>query len=140
GVAIQDRLWEFNRRVPEGDQIHVRVAVNVGEVREDKGDVFGEPVNIAARVEGLADAGEVLFTEVVHLAMNKAEVPSEDRGVHELKGIAHPIRVYWVPRGTYRLEAAGDGRPAQPPAPEVPPALDAPPYGGLGLARAGKLP
>ena len=141
GVAIQDRLWEFNRRVEAADQIHVRVAVNVGEVREDKGDVFGEPVNIAARVEGLADAGEVLFTEAVFLSMNKAEVPSEDRGVHELKGIAHPIRVYRVPQGAYRLVANETGAPESlPPGAASPAAGEAPPYGGLGLSRAGKLP
>jgi class 3 adenylate cyclase len=122
GMAIQDRLWDFNRQVPAAEQIHVRVAVNVGEVREDKGDVFGEPVNIAARVEGLADAGEVVFTEAVFLAMNKAEVPAEDRGVHELKGIAHPVRVYRVPLSADRL------RPEDPP------------YAGVGLSRAGKLP
>lgn len=130
GAAIQDRLWDYNRRVPKDQQIHVRVAVNLGEVREDRGDVFGEPVNIAARVEGIADAGEVVFTEAVYLAMNRAEVPAEDRGTHALKGIAHPIRLYRVPRGAYKLEPA-QGEPAP---------AEAPPYGGFGLARAGKLP
>jgi class 3 adenylate cyclase len=118
GVAIQDRLWDYNRRVASAEQIHVRVAVNVGEVREDKGDVFGEPVNIASRIEGLADAGEVLFTEAVYLSMNKAEVPAEDRGSHELKGIAQPVRLYRVPAHS----------------------VDGPPYAGLGLARAARLP
>lgn len=130
GVAIQDRLWEYNRLAAEADRIFVRVAVNVGEVREEKGDVFGEPVNIAARVEGLADAGEVLFTEAVFLAMNKAEVPSEDRGPHALKGIAHPVRVYRVPPAPHRIAPEGQAAPA---GSELP-------FGGLGLARAGKLP
>lgn len=135
GVAIQDRLWDYNRRVAEPEQIHVRVAINMGEVRVEKGDVFGEPVNIAARVEGLADAGEVLFTEAVYLAMNKAEVPSEDRGHHELKGIPEKIRVYRVPQGAYRLGV-------QPPAEPAPPADAAPrpPYGGLALERIASLP
>ncbi|HYH98977.1 adenylate/guanylate cyclase domain-containing protein, partial [Hyalangium sp.] len=56
GVAIQDRLWQYNRSVPESAQLHVRVAVNVGEVRLEASDVFGEPVNIASRVEGIAEA------------------------------------------------------------------------------------
>jgi class 3 adenylate cyclase len=127
GVAIQDRLWDYNRRVAAPEQIRVRVAINLGEVREEKGDVFGEPVNIAARVESIAEAGEVLFTEAVYLAMNKAEVPAEEAGTHQLKGIATPIRVWRVPSGQYKLEAA-------------PPGGEQPPYGGLGLARAGKLP
>src|SRR5207244_10904680 len=74
GVAIQDRLWDYNRRVAAGEQIHVRVAINLGEVREEKGDVFGEPVNIVARVEGIAEAGEVLLTEGVSLAMDEGWV------------------------------------------------------------------
>ena len=117
GAAIQDRLWEYNRKARTEDQIHVRVAINLGEVREEKGDVFGEPVNIAARVEGIAEAGEVVFTEAVYLAMNRAEVPAEEHGVHQLKGISTPIRLWRVP---LRGENA--------------------PYGGLGLMRAGRLP
>jgi class 3 adenylate cyclase len=136
GVAIQDRLWDYNRRVPESEQIHVRVAVNMGEVRVERGDVFGEPVNIAARVEGIADAGEVLFTEAVHLSMNKAEVPSEERGLFELKGIPEKVRVYRVPKGGYRLSAAGTSAPAA--AEGI--AAEAPPYGGLALGRLHDLP
>lgn len=127
GVAIQDRLWDYNRRVGPEEQIHVRVAVNLGEVRLEKGDVFGEPVNIAARVEALADAGEVLFTEAVYLAMNKAEVPAEDHGLHELKGIPEKVRVYRVPTGRYRLSASE---------PVAPGGVE-PPFGGLALARCG---
>ena len=130
GVAIQDRLWDYNRRVPEPEQIHVRVAVNMGEVRLEKGDVFGEPVNIAARVEGLADAGEVLYTEAVYLAMNKAEVPSEERGLFELKGIPEKVRVYRVPAGGYRLTSEAKAEPQG----------DNPPYGGIALGRIADLP
>jgi class 3 adenylate cyclase len=150
GVAIQDRLWDYNRRAGEAKAIHVRVAVNMGEVREERGDVFGEPVNIAARVEALAQAGEVLFTEAVYLSMNKAEVPSEDRGVHSLKGVADRVRVYRVPPGGYRLEPVRQltlegTRPievAAPPEPLGPaaPLPEGPPYGGLGLSRIPPLP
>ncbi len=127
GVAIQDRLWDYNRRVTAEEQIHVRVAANLGEVRLEKGDVFGEPVNIAARVEALADAGEVLFTEAVYLAMNKAEVPAEEHGLHDLKGIPEKVRVYRVPSGQYRLSAS------EPPPSEA--VGVQPPFGGLALAR-----
>lgn len=137
GVAIQDRLWDFNRRVAEPEQIHVRVAINMGEVRLEDGDVFGEPVNIAARVEGVADAGEVVFTEAVYLSMNKAEVPSEDRGQHELKGIPEKVRVYRVPKGAYRLGASSE-KPAEPPPAALP--AESPPYGGLALLKIANLP
>jgi class 3 adenylate cyclase len=126
GVALQDRLWIHNRQAAPGERLEVRVAVNVGEVRVENRDVFGEPVNIAARVEGLADAGDVYFTESVHLSMNKAEVPAEEVGSFELKGIPGKVKVYRVPRAPYRVES-----------PLEVPRYDGemPPYGNLGLSR-----
>ncbi|WP_408890569.1 adenylate/guanylate cyclase domain-containing protein [Myxococcus faecalis] len=130
GVAIQDRLWHHNRVSPEADQLHVRFAINVGEVRLDGNDIFGEPVNIAARVEGLAEAGEVYFTEAVYLAMNRAEVPAREVGAFELKGIPGKIRVFQVPRAPYRVEAPSAGAIAEAPGSE-----SNPPYGNLALSR-----
>ncbi len=118
GLAVQDALWAYNGGVAPGQQLHVRVAINVGEVRLEGNDVFGEPVNIAARVEGLAEADEVTFTEAVYLSMNRAEVPSEELGKFELKGIPEPVRVYKATRW-----AAGP---------------DAPPFGNKGLDRVGE--
>ncbi|MBN8232044.1 adenylate/guanylate cyclase domain-containing protein [Corallococcus macrosporus] len=131
GIAIQDRLWHHNRGLLEDDQIHVRVAVNVGEVRVESNDIFGEPVNIAARVEGITDADEVFFTEAVYLSMNKAEVPSQEVGAFELKGIPGKIRVFRVPRAPYRVLAPAPD--AVLPAPEE--ASSLPPYGNLALSR-----
>ncbi|MCP3137838.1 adenylate/guanylate cyclase domain-containing protein [Pyxidicoccus xibeiensis] len=130
GIAIQDRLWHHNRNTPEEEQLHVRVAINVGEVRLEANDVFGEPVNIAARVEGLAEAGEVYFTEAVYLAMNKAEVPSKEVGAFELKGIPGKIRVFHVPRAPYRVEAPSAAAIAVAPGTET-----MPPFGNLALSR-----
>jgi adenylate cyclase len=129
GIAIQDRLWFHNREAPEGERFDVRVAINVGEVRLESKDVFGEPVNIAARVEGIAEAGEVYFTEAVYLSMNKAEVPSQEVGSFELKGIPGEIKVFRVPRAPYRVEA-----PQPEPGPEMPP------FGNLGLSRVKEQP
>ncbi len=129
GVALQDKLWAHNRTRAGDDRIDVRVAINSGEVRVENHDVFGEPVNIAARVEGLADAGEVFLTESVYLAMNKAEVPSEEVGLFELKGIPGKIRVFKVPHAPYRVApvVAGTAAPVE--------GEDAPPYGNLGLSK-----
>lgn len=124
GVAIQDRLWEHNRSASAADRLEVRIAINVGEVRVESGDIFGEPVNIAARVEGLAEAGEVYFTEAVYLAMNKAEVPSTELGAFELKGIPGKIKLFKVPRAPYRVESAPAASGAE-----------APPFGNLGLSK-----
>jgi hypothetical protein len=76
------------------DRLDIRIAINSGEINLVDGDVFGEPVNITARIEGIAEAGQVYFTEAVYLAMNKAEVPSSEIGLMQLKGISEKIRVY----------------------------------------------
>ena len=60
----------------------------------DEGDVFGTPVNVAARVQALAEPGDVYFTESTLHAINAAEVRHEELGSKELKGVPAPVRVY----------------------------------------------
>jgi class 3 adenylate cyclase len=137
GMAAQDRLFAYNQTVSEPERIDIRVALNVGEVRLRRKDVFGEPVNIAARVEGLTPPGEIWFTEAVYLAMTKSEVPAEEVGLRELRGISEPVRLYRVPRGPeYQLSSRGglNGLPKTP-ASAGPEPLGYP-YGGIGLCRA----
>lgn len=76
----------------------MRIAINVGEVNLAENDVFGEAVNIAARIESVTQAGEVFFTEAVYLSMNKTEVPSSEVGLLKLKGISEKVKVYKVKR------------------------------------------
>lgn len=97
GMALHDTLAEFNAPLADMEQVHIRVAINVGEVRLEGKDVFGEPVNVAARVEGITPADEIYFTEAVYLAMNKAEVPFEALGSEKLKGIPEPVKLFRVP-------------------------------------------
>ncbi len=143
GMAIQDRLWSYNQRASREDQIRIRVAVAQGEVRLEKGDVFGEAVNVAARLEGLAKPGEVLFTEAVYLVMNRAEVPAAPHGEHTFKGIPEPVKVYRAAGGTYRLESGGevdgDGGPEPTPGASAGSELE-PPFGGHALGRVEGLP
>ena len=119
GTAIQDRLWEWNRRAPEDLRLHVRVAVNVGEVRLEKSDVFGAPVNLASRVEALALPGEVLFTEAVWRAIEPGRLPARDLGLKDLRGVPEPVRLFSVEH----LDGA-----------------TSPPYSGLGRRDFGALP
>ncbi len=79
--------------------VTARAGIHLGEVRLERGDVFGEPVNIAARIEAVAGPGEVLFGESVWLSMDRAEVSAEDAGERVLKGIPEPVRVFRL-RGT----------------------------------------
>lgn len=109
-LAVQDRLWLHNREAPAAERLVLRVAVNVGEVRLETGDVFGEPVNVAARVLGVAEPGEVFFTEAVFLAMARAEVPAEELGAYSFKGIPEKVRVYRVPHAAEHTLAQGEAR------------------------------
>ena len=106
GIAVQDALWKYNQSAVGDEQLHVRVAINVGEVRLEGNDVFGEPVNIAARVEGIAEADEVTFTEAVYLSMNRAELATEEVGRFDLKGIPEPIRLFRVSSRTRSARCA----------------------------------
>jgi len=109
-MAMHDTLWEYNQTLEnEVEKLSIRISLNSGEVRIDSGDVFGEPVNVAARLEGKTPPDEVYFTEAIYLSMNKAEVPHEPVGKYTLKGIPEQIMVYRVPRGAsaQRLIAVG---------------------------------
>jgi class 3 adenylate cyclase len=111
-MALQDAMHEYNLSAPEEKRIHIRVAANLGEVRVTKNDIFGEPVNVASRIEGIAPADEIYLSEAVYMAMNKAEVPAQEVGFKELKGIPQAIRIYSIPRfATPRLvpERAASG-------------------------------
>ena len=96
GLVMQDTLRRANEEANEDDRIEIRVAINTGEVELIGSDVFGETVNVAARIEGITDAGEVYFSESTYLAMHKAEVPTSEVGSFRLKGIPEQITVYKV--------------------------------------------
>ncbi|OGQ11753.1 MAG: hypothetical protein A2138_20050 [Deltaproteobacteria bacterium RBG_16_71_12] len=94
GTAIQDRLFLHNKDAPAQDRIEVRVAISAGEVRLQRGDIFGEPVNLAARLESIGERGEVLITDAVYSTMNTAEVQLESRGASTFRGIQRAVHVY----------------------------------------------
>jgi hypothetical protein len=96
-MAIHDRLAETDGEVDPSSRFTIRAAVNVGDVRIDGGDVFGEAVNIAARIEGTAGAGEIYFSEAAFLSMTRTEIPSQEVGYAELKGIPGKVRLFRVP-------------------------------------------
>jgi class 3 adenylate cyclase len=93
-AALRERVRRFDEAVPPERRLQARVGIHLGEVRVNRGDVFGEPVNIASRIEALAGPGEVLFGESVWLSMNRAEVRAEDAGERQLKGVPEPIRIF----------------------------------------------
>src|SRR5436190_5533806 len=106
-AALRERVRRFDESVPPERRLQARVGIHLGEVRLDRGDVFGEPVNIASRIEALAGPGEVLLGESVWLSMNRAEVRAEDAGERQLKGVPEPIRVYRLAEALSALPALG---------------------------------
>jgi len=119
GMAQHDAIAASNRDLPPEQHLHIRIAVTLGEVLVQDNDVFGEAVNLAARLENVTPADHLYFTEAVYLAMNKAEVSSQLVGTEEFKGIPEPVRIYQVPpRQMSRLVPAAE--PLSAPEPELP--------------------
>jgi len=94
-VEIQSALHEANDRLSEPERMHFRVGINVGDVMVKDGDIFGDGVNIAARLESLAQPGGICVSRGVrdHIR-NKMAVSFEDLGEQRVKNIARPIRVF----------------------------------------------
>ena len=96
-AAIQRRMAGHDQGAPEAQRIRFRLGVNLGDVIVDGNDIYGDGVNVAARLEGLADPGGVCIsgTAFDH-AVNKADVGFASLGEQRLKNIADPVRVYRV--------------------------------------------
>ena len=96
-VAIQNELNQRNENLPDERKILFRVGVNSGDVIEDRGDIYGDGVNVAARLEGLADPGGICISEAVRSAIGKKlDLDYEDLGDQEVKNIADPVRAYKI--------------------------------------------
>ncbi|MET4848983.1 adenylate/guanylate cyclase domain-containing protein [Bradyrhizobium japonicum] len=100
--------------------LKLRIGVNLGEVIvAADGDLFGDGINIAVRLEGVADPGGILISEKVYCEIEgKLDVGFEDRGEQQLKNIAKPIRAYAVCAGAH--SAPTEGLSAAPPLPDKP--------------------
>ena len=96
-VVIQRSVVDRNAAVPEGKRITFRIGVNLGDVIIDGDDIYGDGVNIAARLEGLAEPGGVCVSEKVFAEVgNKLDTGFEDLGPQQVKNIAEPVRAYRV--------------------------------------------
>ena len=96
-IKIQRGLARRNEDVPEGHRIELRIGINLGDIIVDGEDIYGDGVNVAARLEALCDTGEVYISAVVHDQVEgKIEAAFDDLGEHELKNIDKPIRVFRV--------------------------------------------
>jgi adenylate cyclase len=96
-VEIQRGMGERNAGIPDDRQITFRIGVNVGDIVVEDGDIFGDGVNVAARLQALADPGNVLASgSAYEHVRDKLGFTFEDIGEHTVKNIARPVQIYRV--------------------------------------------
>jgi class 3 adenylate cyclase len=98
-LEIQRAVDEENRALPEERRMLFRLGVHVGDVTARGGRIYGDGVNVAARLEALAEPGGICVSAVVHEEVEgKVRATHEDLGEREVKNIPRPIRVYRLRR------------------------------------------
>lgn len=96
-VDIQETMRRKSVQVPEADQLQFRIGLNVGDVIVENGDIFGDTVNIAARLEGIADAGGICVSRAVRDHVRKhRNLKFVDGGFQQVKNIARPVSTFHV--------------------------------------------
>ncbi len=96
-VEIQRELAERNAKLSDERKMQFRIGANVGDVVEEEDRIYGDGVNIAARVEGLAEAGGICISgRVYDQVENKLDLGYDFLGEQEVKNIAKPVRIYRV--------------------------------------------
>ena len=98
GIEIQRKLEARNAQMMNPESlVRFRVGINTGEVGVDEnGDLFGDPVNIASRIQTFADTNDVFISESTFLAMNRNEFGAVDLGAQELKNATREIKIYKI--------------------------------------------
>jgi len=97
-VELQRGMTERNADVPTDRRLEFRIGINLGDVILDEGDIYGDGVNIAARLEALAEPGEICVSrEVRDQVRDRLDIAFEDRGEQRVKNIARPVHVYRIP-------------------------------------------
>lgn len=96
-VEIQRELAERNTKLPYNRKMEFRIGINLGDVIEENGRIYGDGVNIAARVESLAEAGGICISgRVYDQVANKLRLEYKHLGEHRVKNISTPVRIYRV--------------------------------------------
>ena len=96
-VDVQQALTQRNSAVPEDRRIELRVGINLGDVIVEGDDLFGDGINVAARLEGLAQPGGICVSAMVHEGVKyKLDVEFSDMGEQSVKNIADPFVGHWL--------------------------------------------
>jgi adenylate cyclase len=116
-AEVQRRMAEQNAAWPQEQRIQFRIGIHIGDIIIDDNDIFGDGVNIAARLEGIAEPGGVCISDDAHRQIRgKVDVTFDDMGEQNLKNIVEPMRAW-------QLRLAGQAgpaiRPSLPPTPDL---------------------
>ena len=96
-VEIQRELAERNTALPDERKMQFRIGVNLGDVIDEEDRIYGDGVNIAARIESLSDAGGICISRTAYdQVKNKLKIGYEYLGEHKVKNIVEPVRVYRI--------------------------------------------
>jgi adenylate cyclase len=96
-LEVQQGMRERNADIPPEKRIEFRIGINLGDVIAEEHDIFGDGVNVAARLEGLAEPGGICVSRVVRdQVRDRLDYTFEDLGEQQVKNIARPVRVYAV--------------------------------------------
>ena len=96
-IDIQRVMPERNADIPPGRKIEFRIGINVGDIIVDGDDIFGDGVNVAARLESISEPGGICISDVVHQQVSgRVEALFDDLGDQNLKNIARPVRAYRI--------------------------------------------
>jgi len=94
-AALRDAVVRYNQTLPNEQQLAIQIGVNLGDIIAEGGDIFGDGVNIAARLEAIAEPGSIFVSEMAyHHVADRVDFDFEDLGPQNLKNIRRPIRVY----------------------------------------------
>src|SRR6204780_1003132 len=103
---VQRKMSEYNRALPQDVRIEFRIGIHIGDIIIDDSDIFGDGVNIAARLEGIAEPGGICISDDAHRQIRgKIAIAFDDIGEQTLKNITEPMRAW-------RIRLAGDATPA----------------------------
>jgi adenylate cyclase len=114
-VEIQEVVRAKNAELPEDRRMEFRIGINLGDVIQEGERIYGDGVNIAARVEGLADAGGICISGSAYEQIeNKLALGYDYIGEHTVKNIVKPIKVYRVPTGPETLQKVAEEKTPAP--------------------------
>jgi adenylate cyclase len=135
-AEVQRGMAERNAETPEDKRITFRVGINLGDVIAEEDDIYGDGVNVAARLEALAEPGGICISRVVRDQIrDKLPLPFEDRGEQSVKNIARSVRVFALrPEAVAELPATSAPAPLSQRRRIVPAAMAAAAVGALGIA------